>query len=301
MKLLLTGATGFIGQALTQQLVDAGHQVTAWVREPTRARRMLDSRVALLQGPVADLSGTLAQVDAVVNLAGAPIVGHRWTRSYKATLRSSRVALTEQLVDAMGSCAGAPPSLINASAIGYYGDRGDTPCGEEQPAGDDFLAQLCADWESAALTAESLGARVVCPRIGIVLGPGGGALGKMLPAFRLGAGARLGSGRQYFSWVHIADVVRVFLYVLGEERVRGPINVTAPQPVTNREFTATLAKTLGRRAVLVAPRAALRLTLGQAADALFDSIRALPKALQSGGFSFQFDELGSALTSILRA
>jgi len=300
MRIFLTGATGFLGRALLLALRREGHSVVAWVRSLPRARARIGDQAELLaieEGEEA-LRSALAGCDAVVHLAGEPILS-RWTEARKRALRESRVRLTERLVAALETVPKRPRVFVSGSAVGFYGDRGEHPLDESRPAGEGFLAHLCRDWEAAARRAEAFGVRVVLLRTGVVLGLDGGALPNMVPAFRLGLGGRLGSGRQYMPWIHVEDWVRSVLFALANERVRGPVHATAPAPVTNREFTRVLARALRRPALLPVPAFALELVLGGVASVLLESQRALPVRLAELGFEHRHPTLEGALRDLL--
>lgn len=297
MRILITGGTGLIGRHLCKVLLAEGHQLTVLSRHP--------ETVAVKCGATVQAMAKLGEwkpeqvFDAVINLAGEPIVDARWTEQRKQVLRDSRIALTEGLVSRIAAARQKPAVLLSGSAVGYYGGRGDLMLDEESGAGADFAAQLCIDWEAAALAAEKHGVRVCLLRTGLILSREGGLLGRMLPPFRLGLGARVGDGRQWMSWVHIEDYVALLLRLLGDEQMRGPYNMTAPVPVTNSEFTATLASALHRPAALVAPAALLRLSLGESASILLDGQRVLPARLTATGCQFEFATLQSALENLL--
>jgi uncharacterized protein (TIGR01777 family) len=279
MRIAVTGAGGFIGGALVRCLSQDGHSAVAV------ARGVPDP--AVLEG-----------ADAIVHLAGEP-VAQRWTAAAKQRIRASRVGGALRLVEALASLSNPPATLVSASAIGYYGSRGDEVLTESSPPGSDFLASVCAEWEDAAARAAQSGIRVVTVRIGMVLGPRGGALAKMLLPFRLGLGGRLGSGRQWMSWIHLDDLVALIRFALGEGSLTGPVNATAPEPVTNAEFTRELGRALGRPAVLPVPAFALRLLYGEMAEVLLSSQRVLPAAAQAAGFSFRHARLAPALRHLL--
>jgi uncharacterized protein (TIGR01777 family) len=272
MRVAATGATGFIGRRLIRALQEGGDSVIA-MRRPW---------------PEVD-------ADAVVHLAGEP-VAQRWTSAAKQRIRSSRVEGTMNLVQALAKSR--PAVLVCASAIGIYGSRRDEPITEASQAGDGFLAEVTRDWEAAADLA--LGIRVVKLRIGVVLGRDGGALAKMLPLFRAGVGGRLGSGRQWMSWIHVDDVIGLLLFALDKAAVHGAMNATAPNPVRNSEFTKELAAALHRPAVLPVPRWALNLIYGEMSSVLFASERVLPQAAEQAGFVFRFPELRGALEECVR-
>lgn len=300
MKVLVTGGSGFVGTALCASLVTAGHEVTVLTRGDKGAGRLPAGVEACVGDPTAPgpWQEVAAGHDAFVNLAGAGIFS-RWTPEHKKLIRSSRVDSTRNLVDAMARRrSGQGAVLVSASAVGYYGPRGGEELSEEAPPGEDFLAGVCKQWEAEAQAAARLGARVVCARFGIVLGGGGGALGQMLPLFRLGLGGPLGSGRQCFSWIHVADLVTALLFCL-ENEMSGAANCCAPSPVTNREFTRTLGRVLRRPAFLPAPGFAVRLAMGEMGSVVLTGQRVIPQALMRAGFSFQFPELEGALRDLL--
>jgi uncharacterized protein (TIGR01777 family) len=300
MRVFLTGATGFLGRALGARLRREGHAVVAWVRAAGRARSVLGDGVELVDVAAgeAGLRAALARCDAVVNLAGEPVLS-RWTEQRRAALRASRVDLTARLAGALAGVDPRPRVLVSGSAVGFYGDRGAERLTEASNAGTGFLPELCAAWEGAAMGAERAGTRVACLRTGVVLGREGGALAQMLPPFRLGVGGRLGTGEQFLPWIHLEDWVRAALFALMDERVRGAVNVTAPVPVSNREFTRLLAGTLGRPAFLPVPGFALRVLFGEAASILLESQRAEPGRLAALGFAHAFPTLEPALRELL--
>ncbi len=300
MHIFIAGSTGFIGRALVLRLRRDGHQLTAWVRDEEGARSRLGAEVNLLpidRGDIA-LRDTLASCDAVVNLAGEPLIG-RWTSRRRDQIVESRVQLTGRIVSAMEQSAGKPAVLISGSAVGYYGDRGDEVLTEESAPADDFLGNLCSDWERAAARAEEFGVRVVALRTGIVLGRDGGALSKLLTPFRLGLGGPIGSGQQYMPWIHLHDHVEIVATALGDARYNGPINATAPLPVTNKEFAKALGRALHRPAFAPLPAFVLKAALGEAASVLLTGQRALPEKLGRLGFTFQYEALDAALADIV--
>jgi hypothetical protein len=301
MRVVVTGATGFIGTALVRELAAAGHTVIALSRDVERAKRRLPARCQVLAwDPSAPDAAALRGADAVVHLAGESIAGARWTEARKRAIRGSRAGASAALVRALGELAAdvRPRVLVSASAIGWYGDRGDTPLDEQSAGGEDFLAGVCRDWEEAAFRAEPLGLRTVVVRFGVVLGRDGGALARLLPLFRLGLGGRVGSGRQWLSWIHRRDVVGLLQCVLGSAHASGPINGVAPQPVTNAAFTAELARAVRRPALFPVPAAAIRLALGEMSAVVLASQRVLPRAAERLGFSFQYPTLRSALADL---
>lgn len=300
MHVFITGATGFIGRALVLRLQRDGHDITAWVRNEEQARGALGTGVDLL--PIAAgeaaLRDALAMSDGVVNLAGEPLIG-RWTRKRVQAITESRVQLTERLVHAMRYAEHQPPVFVSGSAVGYYGDRGEEALTERSAPADDLLARLCRDWERAALAAEPAGARVVLLRTGIVLGREGGALARLLLPFRLGVGGPIGSGRQYMPWIHLHDHVEMMVAALTDDRFSGPVNVSAPAPVTNREFSRALGRALHRPAFMPLPAFALRLALGEASGVLLSGQRAVPEKALKLGFAFQYPEIDAALADVV--
>jgi uncharacterized protein (TIGR01777 family) len=304
MRIFVSGATGFLGRTLIARLQRSGHSVTAWVRSAERARTIFGGSVDLvpIDRGAAALAEALARADGVVNLAGEPLFGKRWTAARRRTLEDSRVRVTADLVRAMAATDpnARPRVFVSGSAVGWYGDRGDEHLTEHSTPGDDFLARLCRASEDAATAAESSNVRVVRLRTSVVLGAGGGALAPMLPPFRFGLGGPIGTGRQYFPWIHIDDFSAVAEAALVDDRYRGPINVAAPQQVTNREFTAALGRALHRPAVLPLPGFVLRVIFGESATVLLASQRVDPIALHEYGFRFAFPDLDRALASIIR-
>ena len=298
MRVSITGGTGLIGRALARRLLELGHEVRLTGRrqpsdlEPGVSFTAWD---ALSGPPPAD---AVELADAIVHLAGES-VAQRWTAEAKARMRASRIEGTRRLVEALAATARRPATLISASAIGIYGDRGDEWLDEDCRPGEGFLGELARDWEQAAAGARALGVRVVLVRIGIVLDARGGALKRMLTPFRWGLGARLGSGRQWMSWIHLADLVELIVFGLQHAQIEGPVNAVAPNPVTNAEFTRVLARALRRPAILRAPAFVLRAALGEMATVLLASQRVRPRAAMAAGFSFRFPELSRALADLL--
>jgi uncharacterized protein (TIGR01777 family) len=287
VRVLLTGGTGFVGRALAEALVAAGHSVMLVTRDPSHAR-----------GPAVGWDGVPAAVgeaDAVVNLAGEPIAARRWSDAQKARIRSSRVESTRRLVEAIGAATARPSILVSASAVGYYGPHGNEPLDETAPAGADFLAEVCRAWEAETAPAEAAGLRVVRLRIGIVLARDGGALARMLPPFRAFLGGPLGSGKQWMSWIHRDDLIGLVVDVLKKEAYRGAVNATAPHPATNAEFTRLLGKVLGRPTLFRVPATVLRLALGDMADMLLTGQRVLPAAVDRIGYRWRYADLAPAL------
>lgn len=295
MKVAITGASGLIGTALAGHLRAEGLQVVRLVRrQPHTPDEVIWDPQA---GPGGLDPAALAGVFAVVHLSGEPIASGRWTEARKALLRSSRLRSTATLVAAMTAAEPRPAVLLSGSAIGFYGDSGDRIVDESSPQGTGFLADLVRDWEAAASPAADAGIRVATLRTGVVLAAEGGMLGRLLLPFRLGLGARVGSGRQYLSWIGITDEVRAIRFLL-DAPVSGPVNLTAPAPVTNAEFTKALSRTLGRPALLRAPASALRAGLGEVANELLASARVMPTRLTEAGFTFTHPDIASALAAI---
>lgn len=297
MHILLTGGTGLIGRALCAHWNHHGHQVTVWSRQP--------GKVAELCGPQIRGIGRLEELDdqrldAVVNLAGAPIADRPWSSKRKAVLWSSRIGLTEQLLAWLEQRQQRPGALMSGSAVGWYGDGGERELTEDMvQVTDDFPAQLCGAWEETALRAENLGIRVVLIRTGLVLAADGGFLRRLLTPFRLGLGGRLGDGRQWMPWIHIADQIELMDFLLQQEEARGPYNACSPLPVRNAEFVKALGQALSRPAILPAPAFVLRATLGELSELLLGGQRAMPSRLLEAGFSFRFTHLDVALNDLV--
>ena len=297
MKILISGASGLIGTAVADALRKDGHAVGKFVRTGGTARDG-DARWDPASGTV-DLAA-MEGADAVICLSGASVGEGRWTPERKKVLRSSRVDLTRVLVDSLGRLKQKPRVFIAASAIGYYGNRSDEILTESSTAGNNFIAQLARDWEAESMRAEGAGIRTVILRFAVILSAKGGALGRMILPFKLGAGGRLGSGKQWMSWVALEDVVEIVRAVIADERMRGPVNVAAPGPVQNAEFTRVLAKVLHRPAILPAPALALRIALGEMADGLLlSSQRVIPEKLRAAGYRFRYENLETALRKIV--
>ena len=280
MNIAITGASGFIGRRLAEQMRAQGHGV----------------RAVSLRGELN--RDSLLGCDAVVHLAGEP-VAQRWTQAARRRILESRVHGTRALVAAMAHLEHKPEVLVSASAVGYYGSRGGEILTESSPPSGDFLGKVAAAWESEASEAGRLGVRVVTLRIGVVLGPSGGALARMLLPFRLGLGGRLGSGRQWMSWIHLEDLIALILFAVRTPRLSGPVNAVAPYPVTNAEFTRALAGALHRAAIFPVPPFALKLLFGEMAEILLGGQRVLPEAAQHAGFQFRYVDLAPALADAL--
>jgi len=298
MKLLITGGTGFIGTALCRVLARQGHELSLLTRRAHAAPPVPGARLVAWEG--AGWQQLTGEVDGIVNLAGEPLAGRRWTAAQKQRIRDSRAKTTRALVDAIAAQPRRPGVLVSGSATGYYGPRGDERLCEDDPGGAGFLADTCRAWEGEAQRAESLGVRVVRLRIGVVLGPDGGALVKMVPPFRAFLGGPLGSGRQWMSWVHRDDVIGLIVSALSSPQIRGAVNATAPAPVTMREFCAALGRALHRPSWVLVPAPVLRALLGEMAEVLLTGQRVLPAAAQRFGYRFVAPELLPAIASCLR-
>jgi hypothetical protein len=297
VKVAITGASGLIGTALTASLRASGHQVIRLVRRTPDSADEVAWSPSATAGGIAP--GALDGVTAAIHLAGAPIAGRRWTESYKAQIAGSRSQGTRALVAALTAMATPPAVLLSASAIGFYGDIGGAEVDESSPPGTGFLPSVVQAWEAAAGEATKAGIRVVTMRNGIVLGAGGGILGKLVPVFKLGGGARLGSGRQVMSWISVTDLTAIVALLLGDEQFAGPVNVTAPAPVTNAEFTSALASALHRPALLTVPTPALRLAVGGVSSDLLSSARVMPRRLLAAGYSYRHPTVAAALAAEL--
>ena len=300
MKVTVTGATGMIGRAVVEKLLGRGDEVTALSSDAARASSVLGEGVRALEWrePQADAppAEALAGQDGVIHLLGAP-VAQRWSDEAKREIRDSRVLSTRNLVMAMHEADPRPTVLVSQSASGWYGPRGDEEVDEAGPPGDDFLAHVCAEWEAEALAAEGLGPRVAVTRTGVVLSESGGALEKMLPPFKAGVGGPVAGGRQYVPWIHTDDVSGALVFVLDTEAASGPVNLSAPEPVTNRELSKALGRVLGRPAVAPVPALALKLLYGDMAQIVTAGVRMVPKRLQELGYRFGQPDLEQALRS----
>ena len=297
MNILITGGTGFIGSALVKRLIEEGHGVTVLSRSP--------DNVKILCGQGVKALGSLSQLKAeeyyevIVNLAGAPIVDARWSEVRKQIIRESRIGLTKELIACIANMAVKPKLLISGSAIGYYGDQGDALITEQSRPYKDFSQELCADWEATAKQAEQLGVRVCLIRTGLVIAHDGGFLQRLLLPFRIGLGGALGDGRQWMSWIHRQDWINIAMTMMIDATMQGPYNATAPNPVTNSEFTQLLAQTLNRPALLPAPAWMLKILLGERSELVLGSQRVIPERLLAQNFKFQYDDLATALSEAL--
>ncbi|MCO7612512.1 MULTISPECIES: TIGR01777 family oxidoreductase [Pseudomonas] len=296
MHILLTGGTGLIGRALCRYWQAQGHQLSVWTRHP--------EKVAALCGPQVRAIRTLQELDqtpldAVINLAGAPIADRPWTHKRKALLWSSRIALTETLLAWLESREHKPRVLVSGSAVGWYGDGGERELSEDSPpVNEDFASQLCIAWEETAQRAEAMGVRVALVRTGLVLSAEGGFLSRLLLPFKLGLGGPIGSGRQWMPWIHIDDQIALIDFLVHQDEARGPYNACAPKPVRNREFAKSLGRVLHRPALMPLPAFVLRLALGELSLLLLGGQRAVPARLLEAGFTFQFTDLSAALDDI---
>ena len=300
MKLVVAGATGFIGSALCSNLLARGHTLTLLTRHaPPDASTPAKTWRHWTPGTPGDWEAALDGADGVINLAGEPIAAKRWTDHQKNKIRSSRVDATESIVEAIAKAKRKPAFLLNGSAVGEYGPRGDEIVTEETPAGSDFLSSLCLAWEEEAQRAESMGIRVVRLRTGIVIGPGGGALAKLVLPFKCFIGGPLGSGAQWMSWIHLQDEIGLILYLIETPQATGAVNATAPNPATMKEFCRTLGKVMRRPSWAPVPAFALRFMLGEMADMLLTGQRVVPAAAQKFGYQFRYGNLYEALQACI--
>jgi uncharacterized protein (TIGR01777 family) len=302
MRLFLMGGTGLVGSRLVRRLLDRKDEIVLLTRRPEVARQKWGEAPKIVEGDplqAGGWAGAVEDCDAVVNLVGEGVFNRRWRAGFKQLLYDSRIKSTANIVEALGKSprtpAGQPKTLVNASAIGYYGPHGDEELTEDSPPGDDFLARLCVDWEKAARAAEAHGVRTVIVRIGVVLDRAGGALKQMLTPFKFFAGGPVGSGRQYVSWIHHDDLVGLILLALDNAEASGPMNGTAPQPVTNKQFAKALGRALGRPSFLPTPKFALRVMLGPVAMLVTTGQRVLPKRALGLGYAFRFPEIEGAM------
>ncbi|MGM0452198.1 MAG: TIGR01777 family oxidoreductase [Thermodesulfobacteriota bacterium] len=298
MKILITGAAGFVGSRMIPWFIGQGHRVIGVDRNPPPANTDT-SKYEYIQQDTSKPGGwqeSVGQADAVINMAGKNIFG-RWSRAEKQAIRDSRVLTTRNVVD--GFAGQKPAVLMNTSAVGFYGDRGETVIDESTPAGNDFLAGVSVEWEDEAVKAREKNVRVALMRFGLVMGADGGALAKMLPAFKWYVGGPLGNGRHFMPWIHIGDLIRAFDFVMSHPEADGPFNCCAPHPERNEDFTRTLGQVLHRPTFFRMPRFALRLAMGELADVMLASQRVVPKRLQSLGFDFKYPRLHGALSDLL--
>ncbi len=300
MKVIVTGSTGLVGRALVKSLLADGHEVTRLVRGEAQGFKAPGTAAVHWNPERGEIDArALEGHDAAVHLAGENVGEGRWDEEKKRRILESRVKGTRLLAETLAGLREKPRVLVSASATGFYGDRGEEVLREESASGEDFLAGVCREWEKATLAASQAGIRVVHMRIGIVLAGEGGALQKMLTPFKMGVGGRLGSGRQYMSWIALEDLVGAIEHALAEEELHGPVNAVAPRPVTNEEFTKTLGHVLGRPTIFPVPGFALRLAVGEMADVLLGGQRVEPARLKESGYQFKQPELEGALRSVL--
>lgn len=298
MNCLITGGTGFIGTELRMRLLREGHLVTVITRSPDKYEGETAKNQQFISWD-SHLPARMDQADVVFNLAGENIFGQRWTDEVKERIYSSRIDITNKLVDAMEKAEDCPGLMVSASAVGYYGDRGSDVLDESEPPGNDFLSKVCVDWEKAAKRAEDLGVRVAIPRLGIVLDTGGGALQQMLLPFKLFVGGPVGSGDQYFPWIHMHDLCRGLISPMVQDSLSGAYNLCSPDSVTMREFAKALGEVMNRPTFFKVPEFALGLVLGEAAGPILNSLRVQPKRLMQAGFEFRYEDLHEALSEIL--
>ena len=300
MRLFITGGTGLVGQRLARAAIDAGHAVLVLSRSDKRA--VLPASTTVLEGDPTQ-SGpwqeSAASCDAIINLAGENIFAKRWSTDFKEALRRSRLETTHRIAEIFGRADCRAGVLVSASAVGYYGHSEGVTFREDAPPGEGFLAGLCVEWEAAARRAADRGARVVILRIGVVLDSAGGALAAMLPPFRRFVGGPIGAGQQYVSWIHVHDLVGLILHALETDSLAGPLNATAPHPVTNRELARTLGRVVSRPSVFRVPGFAMRLLLGEVSDVVLTGQRVLPAKAETSGYGFRFERLENALRDLL--
>ena len=299
MRIAVTGSTGLIGTALVAALRDGGHRVIRLVRRTPAGEDEIAWDPLAPTGGLAP--GALDGLDAAVHLAGANVAGRRWTAAYKEEIRASRVRGTRALAGALAAASAPPSVLLSGSAIGWYGDTGGREVDESSPAGSGFLPDVVRAWEAATRPAEEAGVRVVRMRSGVVMSRRGGVLARMLPPFRLGLGARLGSGTQVMSWITLADYAAIVSFLLAHPEITGPVNLTTPHPVTNAEFTSALAAAVHRPGLLFLPERALKLALGGVSSDILASARVMPRRLEAAGYRFRFPDLPAALAAELAA
>jgi uncharacterized protein (TIGR01777 family) len=300
MKILMTGGTGFVGKQLTSRFVQDGNEVTILTRS-LKGSGAPPQGVSYLQGDPSQKGPwqkAIKDHDTVINLAGASIFS-RWSEEYKKLIRESRIFTTQNIVEGIPSRADNKFTFFSTSAVGYYGFHGDEELDEESPPGNDFLARMAVEWEAEALKAKDKGARVVITRFGIVLGEKGGAIGQMIPLFKKYVGGPIGSGRQWFSWVHIKDLAETFAFLIKYPEISGPVNVCSPNPVKNKDLAKALGKALHRPSFLPAPGFMIKLVLGEFGSVILEGQRVLPRRLLKHGFNFQYPDIEKALKSII--
>lgn len=298
IKIVVSGGTGFIGSDICIELLQKNYELIIITRNPNKYEADKATNLRYVSWDDS-LHAIMDEADAVIHLAGEPLIGGRWTESVKKKIYNSRIQSTRKLVKAMTSSKNRPKVFISASAAGYYGNTGINWCREEDSPGDDFLAKLCVDWEKEAKVAKGLGVRVVNPRIGIVLGHNGGALKSMLTPFRLGLGGSIGPGTQFMSWIHLRDLARAIIHLLEDDHIKGPVNMCAPEPVTMDVFTQILAKTMHSLNLFTVPSFALKLIFGEGAQPILDSIRMKAGVLEVIGFMYMYEDLEEALFDLV--
>lgn len=298
MEIFITGGTGFIGWHLAKTLMDLGHHLTIVSRTPEKYK-IYESERRTFAAWQTDLSNLISKSDAIINLAGENLFEKRWTEKVKKHIRSSRINVTTALLEGINKAKSKPKVFISASAVGYYGDKGDEFITEQTSPGNDFLADLCQEWEEEALRAEEFDVRVAIPRIGIPLDKNGGALQRLLTPAAFFVGGPLGAGNQYFPWIHIQDLCNSIVFAIENKTFKGTFNVSAPNPVTMKDFSKILGKVMSRPSWLQVPEFALKMVVGEAAKSVLSSLRVIPEKLLNSGFSFQYRELEVALRSLL--
>jgi uncharacterized protein (TIGR01777 family) len=301
MKILMTGGTGFVGKQLTSRFIQEGNEVTILTRS-LKDSGQPPKGISYLQGDPTQKGPWQAAIpghDVIINLAGASIFS-KWSDEYKKLIRDSRIFTTRNIIEGIPSGLEKGISLFSTSAVGYYGFHGDEELDEESPPGNDFLARLAVEWEAEALKAQGKGARVVITRLGIVLGENGGALGQMIPLFKRFIGGPIGSGQQWFSWIHIKDLAEAFAFLIKHPEILGPVNVCSPNPVKNKELAKALGRVLHRPSFMPAPGFMIRMVLGEFGSVILEGQRVLPRKLLQKGFTFQYPDIDKALRSIIQ-
>lgn len=303
MKVFITGGTGLIGNLLVKRLVERGDEVTVVSRNKEKAKKNFYDKVNIVEGNPSQKGNWQSYIDgsdAVINLAGEAVISKRWTESEKQNIYDSRIKTTENIIEAIKKSENKPKILINASAVGYYGFQDDDrEINEDETTGKDFLSYLCRDWEDSSRKAEKLGLRVVRLRIGIVLAEHGGALEKMIIPFKLYAGGHIGDGKQWVPWIHIDDTVNLILFSLDNQKVKGPMNLTAPNPVRMKDFCKEMGKIINRPSWLPVPSITLKATFGEVADIIASGQRAIPQKAMLNGYKFEYEKVESALNNLL--
>lgn len=302
-RVVVTGATGLIGKQVCKQLIERGYELVVFTRSPDVARRSIPGAASYVQWTAAENGPWTSAIDGVygvINLAGASLFGKRWTEEYKREIRESRTLSTRGLVNAILAATNKPAVFVSGSAVGYYGFHGAEPLDESAPAGSDFLARVCVDWENEALRAETVDVRTVMMRTGVVLAKDEGALPLMLLPFKMLSGGPVGSGNQWLSWIHIEDIVGLILLALENEGVRGALNGTAPEAMTNRDFSAALGRSYGTPSWLQVPGFAIKAVVGELGDMILEGQRVVPRKSQELGYTFRFPTVAAALGDLLK-